>query len=192
MKLIPWIIIVAGAILAWFFWPEPKDQSDLIQKQTELIHDLNGKLQQKGYEISILVNEKEKDDQENAEKDRAFKTTIEGLNSRLAQRREKVVTIIQDNPDLKAFVETQDSVISVQGRRIDTLQTDLLKQSIKCDSIIFRFEDMIHVHAQKDSLQDLQIVGAMRDLRRQRRANRLGKVIAIGVGVLSFLAGNKI
>lgn len=190
MKPTHYIIIILIAIIGamWFFWPQPKPDTSLQQE----IHKLNGELSEARYEISTLLNEREKSKQEGVEKDRAFKATIEGLNSRLAQKREKVITIIQDNPDLKAFVETQDSVIAVQGKRIDTLSADILKQSMDCNKIISRFEGMLQVHAQKDSLQDLQIVGAMRDLRKQKRANRLGKVIAIGLGVIGFITGNQI
>lgn len=148
MKILPWILLIFGAIAVWLLWP----QSELDDKR------------KKEYETAIAVLEAEKAEiqsrQDSSQK--MVKDTIEAYKVVLgAQKREtaywkeksKEIRVIvkeriESDPDVLAFVQAQDSVII----SLETENQMLARQALFNAQV---FKDLIAMEIQEDRADSL-------------------------------------
>lgn len=118
----------------------------------------------------------------------AFKSKISALEKTSAQKREKVITIIQDNPDLSDFVVSADNVIATLKQRVDTLEANLKFQKQLYNNLIIiqgkEWVNMNKIVAQKDVI----IKDQEKTIRKRNRGNKALKTLAI-IGTIGGIIG---
>lgn len=175
-----WLFVIAlGVILIMIFmWPSPPEPYN-TQAWKDSIAAANEKLARLDAQNQSLLDSIRKDSVEGAKESEAFKVKIQRLSKRLADQRPIVDSIIIDNPVLIDFVNNQDSVIEVQGWRVDALEHQLGKLQTSMVGITKNFEQRIALHEQRYQDQ----VQISNEYRKEARKQRREKRIAIGAGI---------
>jgi len=191
MKLNLWMVIfflVVIIILMILF----RRQSDNGKEK-----ELQGKIELRDQEISklhqeaLVLTDKIKSDSVKQSGDRAtFQNAIGTLQARLRVKRVEIDTLILDNPALANYVAAADSVIQIQGERINSLEGNLKELRVDIAGLNFNFQERLDL--QSATISDLTKVSEdqRKQLRKTRRSVKLLKIVAI-VGTVGgiFLGG---
>ena len=181
-----WIIIallllVIGLIV---FWPSPEPDNTRIWKEQisrdkAIREELQGKL------TETLARIKQDSLQQVSEAE-AYKRDVDSLSARISQLRRspRVITVLAENPDVKALVDQQDSLITVQAARIDTLTVNLADLRVNLHQVRSNFEGQITALESISSNQSEIIAVQEKELKRERRQKRL----AIIGGIVTTIA----
>lgn len=107
-------------------------------------------------------------------------------------RTPKVDTLILDNPELKVFVENQDSVIQEQGILIDTLKSQIRFEREVRESLMTMHYDADKITANLLELRSQRIVTLEKDLKKKNRGVKFWKAAAVALGVGGLLIGSSL
>lgn len=122
-----------------------------------------------------------------AEEKQAYQKSITGLQARLRTKRERIDTLWRDNPALREYVATADSVISFQSARINSLEIDKAELRVDVKTITDNFLRQIEQHEVKLKATEQLAEVYKKDLRKQRRKTRLATIFGFGGTVGAFL-----
>lgn len=184
MKLHHWVIIglvliIIGMIV---FWPSPTPDTtrvykDQIQKDKLIKQELEAKLNETLARIRT-------DSLQQAIQARSHTNTVDSLSARIndLKRNPTVITVLEENVEVRELVESQDSLITVQAARIDTLTLNLSGLRVDLQSVTENFEAQLaasdriienqgHILNQKDN--------EIRKHRREKRAILIGGIVGI-------------
>lgn len=188
MKLHHWaiiglVLIIIGMIV---FWPSPTPDTtrvykDQIQKDKLIKQELEAKLNETLARIRT-------DSLQQAIQARNHTNTVDSLSARIndLKRNPRVITVLEENIEVRELVESQDSLITVQAARIDTLTVNLSDLRVDLKSVTENFEAqlaasdrIIENQGQILNQKDKEI----RKHRREKRAILIGGIVGI-VGAL--------
>lgn len=188
MKLHHWVIIglvliIIGMIV---FWPSPAPDTtrvykDQIQKDKLIKQELEAKLNETLARIRT-------DSLQQAIQARNHTNTVDSLSARIndLKRNPRVITVLEENIEVRELVESQDSLITVQTARIDTLELNLSDLRIDLRQVQRNFEGQISALESIRSNQSEIISQQEKEIRKYRREKRLAIVGGIAA-VLSVL-----
>lgn len=192
MKPIYWVVIGLAAVIVLMILfdrdPEPVNTQpwkDTIAKVNEQLSDSSARIQ------SLLKENKELKVEHRAEKE-SFVGQINGLKTRLAQKRVKIDTLILDNPELAEYVAVADSTIEVQTARIETLEFQYDKLEVNMEAVVLNFEEQIKLHEQKFEAQKELTKDYQKQARKERRKATLFKVTTVVGTVGAFLLSSQL
>jgi len=182
------ILALLVALVISILTRRPAERTDLTPYKVEIAHQqlvidsltksrssLNRKIQ----EDSILQSEQKQ----------AYQKSITGLRARLSKRRIRVDSIILDRPEVNEFISMQDSVISIQAGRIDTLENALTALRVDIKSLNRNFDLAMEAQVQKyDALESINKLNE-KALRKQQRKTKLATALIPVAAVGMFLLG---
>lgn len=122
-----------------------------------------------------------------AEERESFKTKLNAISRRQNTRRPQVLEQIDSLPIVKAFIETQDSVISLQAVRIDTLQNNLSELRINLSQIQNNFLKQIEQHEVKLKSTEALVDAYKKENRSERRKRKIATALIPVAAVGMFL-----
>lgn len=192
MKLLPWILLIIGSGLVYVFWPEKEDFSERKQQyETEIAILKVEKAHISSRFDSIAKASKDKGKSDSLKIARQD-SKIQGLEKLSKERRVKVETIIEDNPDLLSFVETQQEVITELKVQVDTLKASVAFHQKVNDELVQTHEAEERIDQQLHEKKDNRIVELEKEVKKQRRGKLVAKILVPVVAVASFLAGSQL
>lgn len=172
--------------------PDEEKESTEQKEYNSAMAELKGLLDStqaiQEHAIKSLAEHKGKDSVAKA----AFKIENTRLKKQLAIRRPQVQVMIDSTPPLKAFIQTQDSIILTQDVRIDSLEASMdFQRKLNEDLIITEFqEDKIEAAMQ---IQAAQRIDQLEKLsRKKERKSRFVKVLVPVVAVAGLLLGSQL
>lgn len=175
-------IIIAGIV----FWPSPTPDTtrvykDQIQKDKLIKQELEAKLNETLARIRT-------DSLQQAIQARNHTNTVDSLSARIndLKRNTRVITVLEENVEVRELVESQDSLITVQAARIDTLMVNLSDLRLDARKITANFEAQIEALGSIREAQTQIISQQEKEIRRHKREKRIAIVGGIA-GVLSVL-----
>lgn len=127
-----------------------------------------------------------------AEERESFKTKLNAISRRQDTRRPQVLQQIDSLPIVKAFIETQDSVIAFQSARIDSLELDKAELRVDVRTITDNFIRQMEAQESKIQATEQLADAYKKDARKSKRANRWAKAGAVVLGVGGFLLGSQL
>lgn len=121
----------------------------------------------------------------------AFKKEIKSLKVKLAYARTRVIPLIDSIPELDRFVDLQDSTITLQDNRIDTLEYEKAEQWAKFNALISASEEKNRVQVELvKHFEDLN-KQLTKQVKREKRNKVVWKVVAFGlIGGLVYQSVN--
>jgi len=183
MKLsLPYYIILAlTAVVVFLLLTKPtavdNNHAQEIEAQTRKIDSLErsntGLLAELAkYKVEFKVAKKASD------------STISGLTRKLATKKTKIDTLIVENPSLKEYVETADSLIQEQGNRITALEDMYGRLEQRAGQLQSNFEANLKAHQEREKLKDDQIAALEKKLKKKTFGNKLlqGLVVVGTIG----------
>lgn len=164
------------------FWPSPAPDTTRvykhqIQKDKLIKQELEAKLNETLARIRT-------DSLHQAIQARNHTNTVDSLSARLndLKRNPRVITVLEENIEVRELVESQDSLITVQAARIDTLTLNLSDLRVDLKSVTENFEAqlaasdrIIENQGQILNQKDKEI----RKHRREKRAILIGGIVGI-------------
>lgn len=180
------IVIVIMMIL----WPDTEPASTQPWKDT--ITSIETKLADTVAQNQVLRDSIKKINIEHREEKEVFKTTIDRLLVKKASQRPKVDSLIFDNPVLIEYVNTADSIIEVQGHRIEVLEYQFGKLSMSNEALTANFESQLELHRQKYEASQNLAEEYRKENRKVKRANRFLKAGAVVLGVGGLFLGSQL
>lgn len=191
MKILPWILLIVGAIAVYLLWP----QSELDEKR------------KREYETAIAVLEAEKAEIQSRQdfQQKMVKDTIEAYSVQLRAQKQataywkeksKEIRVIvkeriESDPDVLAFVQSQDSVIiSLEAENFSLAKQALFNAQV--------YKDLIAMEMQEDRTDSLmhwqsqqRIASLEKDITKEKRKGRLAKIlIPVAAAVGLFLGSS--
>lgn len=183
-----WIIIFLMLVIVGMivFWPSPAPDTtqvykDQIQKDRLIKQELEAKLNETLARIRT-------DSLQQAIQARNHTNTVDSLSARIndLKRNTRVITVLEENVEVRELVESQDSLITVQAARIDTLMVNLSDLRLDARKITANFEAQIEALGSIREAQTQIISQQEKEIRRHRREKRLAIIGGI-VGVVGAL-----
>jgi chromosome segregation ATPase len=185
-----WAIIgLALIIVLMILFRKPAERTDLTPYKVEIalanrtIDSLSkggAKLARKIAEDSILQ----------AEEKQVFQKSITGLQARLKEKRVRIDSIILDRPEVKEFISMQDSVISQQAGRINTLENVLTALRVDIKSLNRNFDLAMEAQVQKyDALESINKLNE-KALKKKTRGVKVWKAATVLGTVGAFILGS--
>lgn len=187
MKILPWILLIVGAIAVWLLWP----QTELDEKR------------KREYETAIAVLEAEKAEIQSKQdfQQKMVKDTIEAYSVQLRaqkqataywkekskERRVVIKEIIESDPDVLAFVQSQDSVIL----SLETENQTLARQALFNAQV---YKDLIAMELQEDRTEEMmrqqmenRIADLERDVKKEKKKTKGAVILGIAAAVATLL-----
>jgi hypothetical protein len=151
----------------------------IIVEQSKIISDYDQKLKE-----STLESTKLKANNDSIAKNQA--TLISDL-----KRKPRVIEVIKQEPEIKALVEAQDSLINLQFQRIAVLEG--LEHELRQDmsKVLISCEQRFQAQVEKFALAEQRISDLEKQNRKERRKGKLKAVmipIAAGLGLILGVA----
>jgi hypothetical protein len=139
-----WIIIFLMLIIAgmFLFWPEPVDNTVQHQREIASKDSLIHSLKQQRTRIAQKIKS---DSLQQAKERQSYQEDVEKLEARIGdlKKNPRVIYVRQTEPAVDSLISYQDSVISRQKARIDTLEVNLADLRLDARKIIANFEAQI-------------------------------------------------
>lgn len=189
MKPTHWIIIGLAAVIVFLLLTD-KDPStvDLAPYETAIAiadHQIDSLTKSNRATIKRI----QEDSIIQAEERESFKTKLNAISRRQDIRRPQVLQQIDSLPIVKAFIETQDSVIYFQSARIYSLELDKVELRVDIRTITDNF--IRQMEAQESKIQATQALADAykKEARRSKRSARWLKAGAVALGVGGLFLG---
>lgn len=179
------LILLLLAVIAYLILTRPDTEKPaIIKHETEIKQDTHriDSLLLRQEELRLQLKE---DSLKSKSREKAFKMRVATLEQKLSEQRAKVQELIDSVPALNAFVDTQDSIISVKSERIAQLSEDKTEQWEKFNALILasdeKFNASVEINSHFKAINEIR----KKENRRIKKANRL-LMVALPV---SFVAG---
>lgn len=187
------IVILTGVIiLLILFQPKRQPNLDKIKALEYGIAHADVKIAQLTKDSTKLADKIQADSIKQVAERSTFRNSIGSLQARLRDKRVKIDTLILESPTLRDYVATADSVIQIQGTRIDTLESNLKELRVDMAGLTFTFEEMLQLEREKFIAQETLTKEYKKQARKSKRANRFLKAGAVVLGVGGFLLGSQL
>jgi len=167
------LVLLLLGVIVWLILTRPDTEKPaIIKHETEIKQDT------KRIDSLLLLQEllrlqMKEDSLKNKVQEKRFKLRLATLEKKLEDQRQEVAPLIDSIPALHAFVTTQDSIISIQGERIDSLQTEKSIQWMKFNRLLLaseeKFNASVSINSHFKAIDDIR----KKDNRRLRKVNRL-------------------
>lgn len=171
---IPYILILfLIAVVIYLIITRPSTEKPaIINHETEIKEDTH-RIDSLLLLQELLRLQLKEDSLKNKVQEKRFKLRVASLEQKLSEQRERVQVLIDSVPALNAFVDTQDSIISVQSERITQLSEEKLDQWEKFNALVVaenhKFNAATEINQHFKALDEIR----KKDNRRLRKANRL-------------------
>jgi len=170
------IVILLVGIIAYLFWPAPKQTNpDIIKHETEISKErqlIDSLLLQE----ELLRLKLKEDSLKNVLRQAAYKREIQVLKKKLSETRPEVQPYLDSIPVLKQFVAIQDSIIHKQDSEIDNLNAENLAQRKHFESLLKvadeKFNAATEINDHFKAINDIQD----RQNKKMRKINAILKV----------------
>jgi cell division protein FtsL len=185
-----WIIIALLICIAVIisFWPKPVDTSEpfkreiaekdkFIVEQSKIISDYDQKLKESTLE-SIKLK---------ADNDSLTKTQVTLISD--LKRKPRVIEVIKQEPEVKALVDAQDSLINLQFQRIAVLEGLEFELRQDMSKVIISCEQRFQAQVEKFALAEQRIADLEKQNRKERRKGKIAKVLVPVAAVAGLLLG---
>jgi DNA-directed RNA polymerase beta subunit len=179
------LIAVLLAVIVWLILTRPDTEKPaIIKHETEIKQDTRriDSLLLRQEELRLQLRE---DSLKSIEAKKAFKMRIATLEKKLAMVKTEVQPWLDSIPILKTYTDMQDSVISVQNSRIDSLETERSIERMKFKRLLLagdeKFNAAIEINSHFKAIDDIR----KKDNRRLKKVNQL-LLVAVPV---SFVGG---
>lgn len=187
-----WLIIglAVVVILMLLFDKDPDPVNTQPWKDTIALKDFQ--IQELNLQNQALLIDLREDSVRQAKEKQSFLSEINRLSKRRDTSRPQVQPLIDSIPPLKAFIETQDSIILTQAIRIDTLESNLSNLRIDLNEITTNFQEQLKLSQEKFEAQGEILKLSMKENKKIRRANLWAKVGAVALGIGGFFLGSQL
>lgn len=181
MKPTYWIIAALVLVigLGWYLWPEPQDFSESRQAYETEIAILKVEKAHISSRFDSLAKTSKHRGKSDSLKIARKDLKIQGLEKLSKEKRVKVETIIQDNPDLLSFVETQQEVIGELKELVDTLKESLAFQIRVKDELIQNHFAEERIDEQINEKKDQRIAQLEKQVKKERRGKRFWRFMSV-------------
>lgn len=184
-----WIIAVLTIVIVYLILSRPAPYDSNKQAYTDTLTFLRAK------EASIVAQGK-RIIEAHRSKTKKDSLAINAKDEQIRQAKAKVVIrrvyiqpLVDSIPELKAFVQAQDSVILIQGQTIDTLKQALEFSKQAFNDLIQNHDAQESIEARIDLEQTERIADLEKQVRKTKRGNKLAKVLIPIVGLGAFILG---
>lgn len=114
---------------------------------------------------------------------------IRQAKAKVVIRRVFIEPLVDSIPELRSFIQGQDSVILIQGQQIDTLKQAYASQIQTTDDLINNHDAQARISERIEAEKDLRIESLEKQVRKTRRGSKLAKVLLPIVGLGAFILG---
>lgn len=172
-----YLFFIAVSIIALMIWFWPEEQKPDTTAFKNAITSIETKLADTVAQNQVLRDSIKVLKVTHVKEAEAFKVKITRLTGKLATQRPKVDSIIFDNPVLIEYVNTADSVIEVQGHRIEILEYQFGKLSMSNEALTANFESQLKL--QESRFTDSQNLASEleKDLKKEKRRAKIAKIL---------------
>lgn len=188
-----WLIIgltVVIVLLILFQPSKPDPERQIYIDSVKVLQSQKAEISSRFEDLRVYASNKAISDSVQL---RAQEREITRLKVKASQARTpKVDTLILDNPELKVFVEAQDSVIHQQSVLIDTLKNQLRFERNVREQLVALHYDSDKISASLQELSEQRIVTLEKDLKKERRKGWFLKAVAIVGSVAAFIGGSQL
>lgn len=120
----------------------------------------------------------------------ALDAQIRQAKAKVVIRRVFIEPLADSIPELRSFIQGQDSVILLQGQTIDTLKQSLAFSKQAFNDLITNHNAEESIEARIDLEQTERIADLEKQVRKTRRGSKLAKALIPIVGVAMFFLGS--
>jgi hypothetical protein len=193
---LPWFLFIGAVIviiLLILFQPK-KAPSPYIEQTEQIIAQKSEKIEVLTKEYVKIAEKMKSDSLEAAKSDSVYETRVKTLRSTVAKLRAnpKVVTIIQENPEIDSLVTAYDSAFMQMSAQIFSLQTTLRQVYTNEALLEHNFNERLELERSKFEDQKAITEQYEKDLRKSKRGSRLLKAGAVVLGVGAFVLGSSL
>lgn len=184
-----WIIAVLTIVIVYLILSRPAPYDSNKQAYTDTLTFLRAK------EASIVAQGK-RIIEAHRSKTKKDSLAINAKDEQIRQAKAKVVIrrvyiqpLVDSIPELRSFIQGQDSVILIQGQQIDTLKQAYASQIQTTKDLIQNHDAQARISQRIEAEKDKRISDLEKQVRKTRRGSKLAKVLLPIVGLGAFILG---
>lgn len=183
MKILPWILLIVGAIAVYLLWPQTGTsdrERELDHENTSLLYKIDSMTRVHKASLARLKEDsiqgvKVQDSLKT--QGNAFKREVDRLKANPI-----VIKVREEVPEVDSLIVAQDSVIVLQEHRIAAFEHQLGKLQISMAGITANFESMLS--AERERYANSQEIIALKDKELKKEKNKTKGAVAIGIAAI--------
>lgn len=117
---------------------------------------------------------------------------IRQAKDKVAISRVSIQPLFDSIPELRRFIQGQDSVILIQGQQVDTLKSALQFREKLFNDLVTSHDAERNISERIGKEQDNRIANLEKQVKKTKRGNRWLKAGMVAIGVGSFFLGSQL
>lgn len=177
------LILLSGILVFLSYQKDPVLEDQLIRYQLEIDrnrHEIDSLLKRQDQ----LKRELKEDSIQSEKEKKKYQYRIANLKQELEKKRPEITVIADSFPQLKEFINLQDSIITTQAARIDTLESDKARQWKTFNQILTASEEKYKAQVEiNDHMNSIVQI----ERKKNKRITKQNIGLKIGLGVVATI-----